>query len=92
MFALAEEHPGAQIIIVADVHDGPATIIQQRYPTIQLRENAALQDVLWGTGVTFSPQRKLDPIEQDAAEAYVSFRTSSGFLSSLSAINFEWRR
>ena len=51
VFALAEEHPGAQIIIGAEVEAERARVIQQRYPTMRLNEDATLKDVLWELGL-----------------------------------------
>jgi hypothetical protein len=53
VFALGEEHPLAQIIVGADVGTERAKIIQQHYPTVHLKENAALKDILWDLEILF---------------------------------------
>ena len=48
VFALAETYArGAPIIITADVTPGKAAIIQQHYPTMHLKPNATVKDILW---------------------------------------------
>jgi hypothetical protein len=47
VLALAEDYPGAQIIITADVDDDRARVIQQHHPTMRLNEGATLKDVVW---------------------------------------------
>jgi hypothetical protein len=37
VFALAEEHGGAQLVITADVEAARAKAVQQHYPTITLK-------------------------------------------------------
>jgi hypothetical protein len=47
VFALAEEHFDAQIIIVANMEEKWASEIKQRYPTLHLKPGATVKDVLW---------------------------------------------
>jgi hypothetical protein len=47
VLALAQAYPAAQIVITADVGPERATVIQQHYPTIMLKDGAAVQDVLF---------------------------------------------
>ena len=48
VLALAETYArGAQIIITADVTPEKAAIIQQHYPTMHLKPNATVKDILW---------------------------------------------
>jgi hypothetical protein len=57
VFALLEEHPAAQIIISAGVDDERARVIQQHYPTMRLKEDTTLKDVLWDLELFFSERR-----------------------------------
>ena len=59
VFALGEEHPRAQVIVGADVAPERAKVIQQHYPTVHLKENAALKDVLWDLEILFPRGSKL---------------------------------
>jgi hypothetical protein len=59
VFALGEEHPLAQVIIGEDVGADRAKIVQQHYPTLHLKENAALKDVLWDMEILFPTGSKL---------------------------------
>ena len=47
VFALADEHLDAQIIIAAEMEEKWATVIQQRYPTLHLKPGATAKEVLW---------------------------------------------
>jgi hypothetical protein len=58
VLALAEEHQGAQIVIGADVEEERAKVIQQHYPTIQLKADATLADILWELELLAPSSRK----------------------------------
>jgi hypothetical protein len=47
VFALAEEHFGAQVVIAAEINEKWATHIQQSYPTLHLKPGATVKEVLW---------------------------------------------
>jgi hypothetical protein len=47
VFALAEEHREAQIVIAAEIEAEWARVIQQRHPTLHLKPGATAKDVLW---------------------------------------------
>lgn len=47
VYALADQHPNAAIIIAADVHPERAKSIQHHYPTMHLKANATVQDIVW---------------------------------------------
>ena len=47
VFALAEEHFDAQIVIAADMEEKWAAEIQKHYPTLHLKPGATAKDVLW---------------------------------------------
>lgn len=47
VFFLAEQHPGAHIVIDHTVEDGAANEIAQHYPTLRLKQEATAADVLW---------------------------------------------
>lgn len=47
VLSLAEQHPTSTIIIVADVGQERAKAIQQHYPTLHLKTNAMVQDIVW---------------------------------------------
>lgn len=47
VFALADQHPSATIIITADVHPERVKAIQHHYPTIHLKANATVRDIMW---------------------------------------------
>lgn len=51
LFALAEEHFDAQIVIAAGIEEKWATEIQQRYPTLHLKPGATVKDILWELNV-----------------------------------------
>jgi hypothetical protein len=48
VFALADQHPAATIIITADVHPERAKAIQHHYQTLHLQRNATVRGILWG--------------------------------------------
>ena len=47
VYALADQHPAATIIITAGVHPERAKAIQQHYSTMHLKPNATVKDILW---------------------------------------------
>ena len=47
VLALQEQHPTAQIIITADVDPERAKAAQHRYPTLYLKPDATVQDIVW---------------------------------------------
>lgn len=47
VFALAEEHFDAQIVIAAEMEERWASEIQKHYPTLHLKPGATAKDVLW---------------------------------------------
>ena len=47
VYALADQHPQAQIIITADIDPERAKAIQHHYPTMHLKANATVKDILW---------------------------------------------
>lgn len=47
VLALQEQHPAAQIILTADIDPERAKAIQHHYPTMHLKANARVQDILW---------------------------------------------
>ncbi len=51
VFALAEEHLDAQIVIAAEMEERWATEKQKHYPTLHLKPGAAAKDVLWEMNV-----------------------------------------
>ena len=51
VFALAEEHFDAQIVIAADMEERWATEIQKHYPTLHLKPGATVKDILWELNV-----------------------------------------
>jgi hypothetical protein len=46
VFALADEHPSATIIITCDINPERANVMQH-YPTMHLKPGATVQDILW---------------------------------------------
>jgi hypothetical protein len=58
VFALVEENPEAQVIIGADIEAERAKVIQQHNPTIHLKENATLKDLLWELELLFPAHTK----------------------------------
>jgi hypothetical protein len=51
VFALAEEHFDAQIVIAASMEEKWATEIQTHYPTLHLKPGATAKDILWELGL-----------------------------------------
>jgi hypothetical protein len=51
VFALAQEHFDAQIVIAAGIEEKWATEIQQHYPTLHLKPGATVKDILWELNV-----------------------------------------
>jgi hypothetical protein len=47
VFALADQHPNAVIIITAEVDPERVKAIQHHYPTLHLKANATVQDIVW---------------------------------------------
>jgi hypothetical protein len=47
VLALVEQFPDAPILISSDVESNRAQVIQDRYPTFQLKSSATAVDVLW---------------------------------------------
>lgn len=47
VYALADQHPKAAIIITAEVDPERAKAIQHHYPTLHLKANATVQDIFW---------------------------------------------
>jgi hypothetical protein len=47
VYALADQHLAATIIISADVHPERAKAIQHHYPTLHLKANATTKDIIW---------------------------------------------
>jgi hypothetical protein len=50
VYALADQHPAATIIITADVHLERAKAIQHHYTTLHLKPAATVQDIVWELG------------------------------------------
>jgi hypothetical protein len=47
VYALADQHPLATIIMTADIDPERAKAIQHHYPTMLLKPNATVQDIVW---------------------------------------------
>lgn len=47
VYALADQHPLATIILTADIDPERAKAIQHHYPTIYLKANATVHDIVW---------------------------------------------
>ncbi len=47
VYALADQHPAAHIIITHDIDPERAKAIQYHYPTMYLKANATVHDILW---------------------------------------------
>jgi predicted nicotinamide N-methyase len=47
VYALADQHPTAQIILTADIDPERAKAIQHHYPTMHLKANATVHDIVW---------------------------------------------
>jgi hypothetical protein len=50
VYALADQHPLATIIITADIDPERAKAIQHHYPTLHLKPAATVQDIVWELG------------------------------------------
>jgi hypothetical protein len=50
VYALADQHPQAQIILTADIDPERAKAIQHHYPTMYLKANATVRDIVWELG------------------------------------------
>jgi hypothetical protein len=47
VYALADQHPRAQIIITADIDPERAKAVQHHYPTLHLKADATVRDIVW---------------------------------------------
>jgi predicted nicotinamide N-methyase len=47
VYALADQHPLAAIIITADIDPERAKAIQHHYPTLHLKPAATVRDIVW---------------------------------------------
>jgi hypothetical protein len=47
VYALADQHPRAQIIITADIDPERAKAIQHHYPTLHLKPAATVHHIVW---------------------------------------------
>jgi hypothetical protein len=47
VYALADQYPQAQIILTADIDPERAKAIQHHYPTMHLKVDATVRDVVW---------------------------------------------
>jgi hypothetical protein len=47
VYALADQHPKAQIILTADIDPERAKAIQHHYPTLHLKADASARDIVW---------------------------------------------
>jgi len=47
VYALADQHPQAQIILTADIDPERAKAIQHHYPTLHLKSAATVREILW---------------------------------------------
>lgn len=47
VYALADQHPLATIIITADIDPDRAKAIQHHYPTLHLKPTATVRDIVW---------------------------------------------
>jgi hypothetical protein len=50
VYALADQHPMATIIMTADIDSERARAIQHHYPTVHLKANATVHDIVWELG------------------------------------------
>lgn len=53
VLALAQEHTEAQIVIAADVVSEAAKVIRQHYPTLCLKPESRISDLIWELSHTF---------------------------------------
>lgn len=54
VYALADQHQNATIIITADVHPERAKAIQHHYTTLDLKPEATIKDVVWELSLLLS--------------------------------------
>jgi hypothetical protein len=47
VYALADQHPQAQIILTAYIDPERARAIQHHYPTLHLKADATVHDIVW---------------------------------------------
>jgi hypothetical protein len=47
VYALADQYPTAQVIITADIDPERAKAIQHHYPTLHLKADATVRDIMW---------------------------------------------
>jgi hypothetical protein len=47
VYALADQHPLATIVLTAEIHPERAKAIQHHYPTLHLKNNATVKDIVW---------------------------------------------
>ena len=47
VYALADQHPLATIILTADIDPERAKVIQHHYTTLHLQPNATVRDIVW---------------------------------------------
>ncbi len=47
VYALADQHPLATIIITADVDPERTKAVQHHYPTLHLKADATVRDIVW---------------------------------------------
>jgi hypothetical protein len=47
VYALADQHPLANIIMTAEIDPERAKAVQHHYPTLHLKEDATVRDILW---------------------------------------------
>ena len=47
VYALADQHPLATIILTADIDPERAKAIQHHYPTMYLKPTATVHDIVW---------------------------------------------
>lgn len=47
VYALADQHQNATIIITADVDPARAKAVQHHYPTLHLKPDATVLDIVW---------------------------------------------
>lgn len=64
MLHLAEQHPTAAIIINHDVERAAAKVIQQRYPTLEIKPSTTIQEIVWGGFDSLSRHRCFNELAQ----------------------------
>jgi predicted nicotinamide N-methyase len=50
IYALADQHPLATVIITADIDPERAKAIKHHYPTLHLKPTATIRDIIWELG------------------------------------------